>query len=64
MRRYCTKTHRHHGVWDDAAMGTRVRLEANFVVVGYGNECDISRKPFRTPGYDGPEGTEWRDRMW
>ena len=45
MRRYCTKTHRIRGLWYDAAMGTRVRLEAAFVVVGYGQECRIEDKP-------------------
>lgn len=63
MRRYCTKTHRHDGVWDDACLAHRVILEAAFVIIGYGKECRLP-KPFRTPGYDGPEGTPWRDGDW
>lgn len=40
----CTKNHRIHGVYYWTALGTLVRLEARFVVIGYNQDCPIERK--------------------
>jgi hypothetical protein len=41
MHGWCTKTHMIRGIYYYTALGTRVRLEARFVVIGYGQECEL-----------------------
>jgi hypothetical protein len=53
------------GRWADEATAREQGLLGVYLLSGHDvKEVVPQPERFTTPGYDGPEGTEWRERPW